>query len=182
MTNRVAGFILLKILSEHTSCVTSLSLIERPDLYSSTYMISAGWDRRICIWDLRRLRLFDIFRNSSSKFDEIELASDGNILDMCYCPNTNVFGYATSDSMCYIRKFSTKGSEMVLVDTLQGHQSEVSCILWFDKKSRWITGGEDTTIRIWVFFNCLLFELSIFHKISEHSLVLSSPKIANAFK
>jgi hypothetical protein len=35
VTNRVAGFILKKVLSEHTSCVTSLVVIERPDLYPS---------------------------------------------------------------------------------------------------------------------------------------------------
>ena len=152
VTNRVAGFVLKKILSEHTSCVTSLAVIERPDIYQSTFVISAGWDRRICIWDLERLRLFDVFRNSSTNFEEVELASDGNILDMDYNSKTNTFGYASTDSMCYIRKFSTRGSEMVLVNTLQGHQSEVNCIKWYSKKCLWITGGEDTTVRLWVSF------------------------------
>ena len=49
VTNRVAGFILKKILSEHTSCVTSLVVVERPDLYPSTFLLSAGWDRRVFI-------------------------------------------------------------------------------------------------------------------------------------
>ena len=134
-----------------------MAVIERPDLFPSTYLISSGWDRRICIWDLERLRLFDLFRNSSTKFEEIELASDGNILDMCYCAKDNLFGYASTDSMCYIRKFSQRGSDMVLVNTLQGHQSEVNCIKWFEKRSRWITGGEDTTVRIWVIKDFSLF-------------------------
>ncbi len=150
VTNRVAGFILKKVLSEHTSCVTSLVVIERPDLYSTRYLISGGWDKRIAIWDLDRLRLFDLFRNASTDFDQVELASDGNILDMCYCETHNYFGYASTDSMCYIRKFSTRGSEMTLVNTLQGHLSEVNCIKWHPGKCVWITGGEDTTIRIWV--------------------------------
>lgn len=159
VTNRVAGFVLKKILSEHTSCVTSLAVIERPDIYPSTFVISAGWDRRICIWDLERLRLFDVFRNSSTNFEEVELASDGNILDMDYNPNANTFGYASTDSMCYIRKFSTRGSEMVLVNTLQGHQSEVNCIKWYSKKKLWITGGEDTTVRLWVSFIYVIFTI-----------------------
>ena len=33
---------------------------------------------------------------------------------------------------------------------LKGHLSEVNCIKWYSPKSLWITGGEDTTIRIWV--------------------------------
>jgi hypothetical protein len=73
----------------------------------------------VAIWDLDRLRLFDLFRNASTNFEEVELASDGNILDMCYCEKHNYFGYASTDSMCYIRKFSIRGSEMTLVNTLQ---------------------------------------------------------------
>lgn len=154
VTNRVAGFVLKKILSEHTSCVTSLVTIDRPDLYNTKYLLSAGWDRRVCIWDLEKLRLFDLFRNkNSNSFEEVELASDGNILDMCYCEKNNYFAYASTDSMCYIRKFASYGSEMVLVNTLQGHLSDVNCIKWLAGKDNWITGGEDGTIRIWVLFH-----------------------------
>jgi WD40 repeat protein len=121
VTNRVAGFILKKILSEHSSCVTSLIVIDRLDLYSNRYLLSAGWDRRICIWDLDKLRLYDLFRNKNvNSYEEVELASDGNILDMCYCEKYNLFAYASTDSMVYVRKFSTYGSEMTLVNTLQG--------------------------------------------------------------
>jgi len=150
VTNRVAGFILKKIFNEHNSCVTALAVIERPDLYKTTYLVSSGWDRRICIWDLERLRLFDVFKNSSSNFEEVEMACDGNVIDMCYCSKDNTFAYSSTDSMCYIRKFSERGSEMVLVNTLQGHHGEVNVICWYAQKSQWITGGEDTTIRIWV--------------------------------
>lgn len=151
VTNRVAGFILKKILSEHTSCVTSLVVIDRLDLYSTRYLLSAGWDRRVCIWDLEKLRLFDLFRNKNvNNFEEVELASDGNILDMCYCEKNDYFAYASTDSMVYIRKFATYGSEMVLVNTLQGHLSDVNCVKWIGAKEIWITGGEDGTVRIWV--------------------------------
>jgi hypothetical protein len=96
VTNRVAGFVLKKILSEHTrlafdsenylisklinsislsSCVTSLVLVEKNN---DAFLLSAGWDRRICIWDLENIRLYDIFRNrATNNFDDIELACDG---------------------------------------------------------------------------------------------------------
>lgn len=115
------------------------------------YLLSAGWDRRICIWSLEKLRLFDLFRNKNvNSFDEVELASDGNILDMCYCEKYNWFAYASTDSMCYVRKFGVCGSEMVLVSTLQGHLSDVNCIRWHEPRDVWVTGGEDNSIRIWV--------------------------------
>lgn len=52
--------------------------------------------------------------------------------------------------MVYIRKFSTNGSEMVLVNTLQGHDGEVLCVKWNGKHEKWISGSEDGTVRIWV--------------------------------
>jgi WD40 repeat protein len=156
VTNRVAGLILKKVLSEHTSCVTSLVVVEKVD-EKTRYLLSAGWDRRICIWNLDQLRLYDLFRNKTSStfvnnYEEIELASDGNILDMCYCQKMDVFAYASTDSMVYIRKFAIHGSEMVLVNTLQGHMSDVNCVKWLESKCNWVTGGEDNTVRIWVSF------------------------------
>jgi hypothetical protein len=52
VTNRVAGLILKKVLNEHRNCVTCLVSIERLDLYPLRYLLSSGWDRRICIWSL----------------------------------------------------------------------------------------------------------------------------------
>ena len=52
--------------------------------------------------------------------------------------------------MVYIRKFSTVGSEMVLLNTLQGHFGEVISVCWNPVKNVWVTGSDDGTIRIWV--------------------------------
>ena len=113
--------------------------------------MSAGWDRRVVIWDLVNLRIFDLFRNKHVRnFDEVELASEGSILDMCYCEKYDWFAYASTDSHCYVRRFSTCGSEMVLVNSLQGHRSDVNCVRWLDGRDIWVTGGEDNSIRIWV--------------------------------
>jgi WD40 repeat protein len=175
VTNRVAGFVLKKILSEHTACVTSLVVVESKENNDEKYLMSAGWDRRICIWSLNdnNIRLFDIFRNKNAQnFDEVELASDGNILDMCYATSLNQFAYACSDSMCYIRKFSKHGTEMKLVNTLLGHLSDVNCIKWIEHRNCWITGGQDSTIRIWVcksssFFRSLQIWLKLYSKSNQ---------------
>lgn len=52
--------------------------------------------------------------------------------------------------MVYIRKFDTRGSHMVLTNTLQGHEGEVNCVAWNDICSKWVTASEDGTVRIWV--------------------------------
>lgn len=151
VTNRVAGFMCKFILSEHTSCVTSLAVIGRNHGYNTTYVVSAGWDRRICIWDLEAGRLHDIFRNSSlqGNLDHVELASDGIITDLVYCATRNEFAYSSSDKMIYIRRFSPEGSGMVLLNTLQGHYGEVTCIEWNPVRKKWVSGSEDGTIRVW---------------------------------
>ena len=107
---------------------------------------------KICIWDLEQLTLSGKFENSNIKtLEDTHLASDGNILDICYSEKYNLFGYASTDTLCYIRKFSEEGSKMVLSCILQGHKSEVNCINWISNKDTWITGGEDSTIRIWLY-------------------------------
>ncbi|XP_048258792.1 uncharacterized WD repeat-containing protein alr3466-like [Haliotis rufescens] len=151
VTNRVAGFVCKFVFSEHMSCVTSLVAVGREHGQNSTYVLSGGWDRRICIWDLEKGRLHDNFRaaNSAHGQDNMELACDGVILCMDYSPSKNEFAYASSDKMVYIRKFSTDGSKMTLVNTLQGHDGEITCVQWNPITSKWVTGSEDGTVRIW---------------------------------
>lgn len=153
VTNRVAGFICKYVFCEHESCVTSLVVIEKADSASSTYLLSAGWDRRICIWDLENGRLEDTFRNTNrnglGKNESLELACDGVITDIDYNPSSKEFAYSSSDKMVYIRKFSITGSKMTLVNTLQGHEADVTCVKWNAITNKWVTGSEDSTIRIW---------------------------------
>ncbi len=62
----------------------------------------------------------------------------------------NEFAYASSDKLVYIRRFSPTGVDMVLLNTLQGHEAEVTCVKWNDILGKWVTGSEDGTVRIWV--------------------------------
>ena len=98
---------------------------------------------------MERLRLYDLFRSTSTNLDEVELASEGNILDICYCATHTLFAYASTDSLVYVRRFSEHGSSMSLVTTLHGHLNEVNCVRWLETRELWVTGGEDATIRIW---------------------------------
>nr|KAG5685672.1 hypothetical protein BaRGS_014479 [Batillaria attramentaria] len=148
VTNRVAGFICKCVLSEHYSCVTSLVLVGRDHGQDSTYLLSGGWDRRICLWNLEDLSLKDVYHGVRSAHD-IEVACDGIITDMAYSPRNNEYAYASSDKMVYIRKFSKSGGHMNLVNTLQGHDGDVMCVKWSIVCNKWVTGSEDGTVRIW---------------------------------
>ena len=60
------------------------------------------------------------------------------------------FAIASSDKMVYIRKFHTAGHHMSLMNTLQGHEGEVTSVKWSNVCNKWVTGSEDGTVRIWV--------------------------------
>ena len=53
--------------------------------------------------------------------------------------------------MVYIRQFSTDGSEMLLLNTLQGHELEITSVRWNQVYEKWMTSSEDGTIKIWVY-------------------------------
>ncbi|RDD41749.1 F-box/WD repeat-containing protein pof1 [Trichoplax sp. H2] len=150
VNNRVAGFICKFVLTGHTGCVTSLAVVERGSGYDTTYLISGGWDRKIYVWDLEAKKLHDILRGDDDySNNNDELASDGIILDIEYCKERNEFAYASSDRLVYVRQFSSRGSEMRLVNVLQGHDGEVTQVRWCALHQLWITGSEDGTIRLW---------------------------------
>ena len=52
VSNRVAGFICKYILTEHKSCVTSMCVVHKAYGFDNTYLVSGGWDHKLCIWNL----------------------------------------------------------------------------------------------------------------------------------
>ncbi|XP_033909027.2 uncharacterized WD repeat-containing protein alr3466-like isoform X2 [Acipenser ruthenus] len=151
VTNRVSGFICKKVLAGHFHTVSGLAVVGKGSIYSTVYLISGGWDRRLCIWDLETGELQDTFCNPDlSGWHELkEVACDGVILDLAYSPKRNEFAYSSSDGLIYIRQFSPVGREMRLVSVLQGHQADITAIVWHHLSDKWISGSEDGTIRIW---------------------------------
>ncbi|KAI8908490.1 WD40-repeat-containing domain protein [Gorgonomyces haynaldii] len=146
VSNRVAGMSLKATLNEHRESVTALVCFQHN---SKHWMVSTGWDRRICVWDLETLQLQDVFHNHNGQTAKEELAADGIILAIDYSPERNEFAYASSDKLAYVRRFSSNGGEMKLMAVLQGHEAEVTQIKWHKKYKQWITGSEDRTVRIW---------------------------------
>ncbi|KAF6030822.1 hypothetical protein EB796_010866 [Bugula neritina] len=156
VSNRVAGFICKYILTEHRSCVTSMCVVHKSYSYESTYLVSGGWDHRLCIWNLESGSLHSTFKDRSHtgdiKVDEdiknSEWASDGVITCLQYNPDQNEIAYGSSDHLVYIRKFSPEGSQMPLLNTLQ-HDGEVTALKWNSINKQWVSGSEDGTIKIW---------------------------------
>lgn len=151
--SRVAGFTLCKILSEHTEPVTSLAIVDDPELFGQTFLISAGWDRRICIWTLVHFMLFAVYSNpAATSVETAETASTGYIHSMDYSPLLKCFGYAAGSDMCvYVRRFSPIGSDMKLEYKLEARvDAEVTCVKWNFVTNEWVTGMENGEFRIWV--------------------------------
>ena len=152
VANRVVGFTLRKVFREHNSLVTSLSLVDDVESFGGVFLLSAGWDRRICVWDLHKFLLFCTFNNNNpSSVEEAETASSGSILDMDYSPSLKCFGYASSDNCVYVRKFATRGVDMQLMYKLEIQiESEITRVKWNYLTNQWIAGLENGEIRIWV--------------------------------
>ena len=123
VSNRVSGLALKATFMDHKDVVTSLASITEGE---NCWLLSSGWDKRICLWDLKSERLLSIFSNSNSGYGREELAADGIIHALEYCAERREFGYASADKQAYIRKFSTRGNEMTLVAVLQGHEADVT--------------------------------------------------------
>ncbi|XP_039630576.1 vegetative incompatibility protein HET-E-1-like [Polypterus senegalus] len=150
-SSRLSGIVCKKLLTGHFHSVSGLAVIKNKALYSTIYLVSGGWDRRLCIWDVKAGKLQDTFCNPDlEKWHELkEVACDGAILDLAYAPKRNEIAYSSSDGMIYMRQFSPVGKEMKLVNVLQGHESDVTSIVWHSLIDKWISGSEDGTIRIW---------------------------------
>jgi WD40 repeat protein len=128
--------------------------------FGSVFLLSSGWDRRICVWDLTHFSIFATFHNrDASNVDEGQTAANGNIHDMDYSPHLKYFAYTSSDMCVYVRKFAPRGYDMDLMYKLQTNlDSEVYCVKWNFITNQWITGMENGEIRLWVFsiFDCLI--------------------------
>ncbi|XP_048399743.1 uncharacterized protein LOC125458492 isoform X2 [Stegostoma tigrinum] len=151
VNDRVSGFICKKVLSHHVQPVGGIAVVKRDQGYSTDYLISGGWDRRICVWDLQAGVLHNTFSNTApeERSNIQELACDGAILDLAYCPKWNEFAYSSSDGMIYIRRFSPTTSEMKLMSVLQGHEADITAVLWHSLLNKWLSGSDDGSICLW---------------------------------
>ena len=59
VTNRVSGLSCMHVLQDHKDAVSGLFCVKHRDKH---FLVSAGWDARICIWNLQDGKLHDVFR------------------------------------------------------------------------------------------------------------------------
>ncbi|XP_078725023.1 uncharacterized protein LOC144942137 [Lampetra fluviatilis] len=85
VTNRVAGFVCKSTLCAHTACVSAIVVVGPDGDDGTTYLVSGGWDRRLCVWRLEEGALHDTFLDTAP-YGEQEVASDGVIMDMDFSP------------------------------------------------------------------------------------------------
>ncbi|XP_053319627.1 dynein assembly factor with WDR repeat domains 1-like [Spea bombifrons] len=151
LNKHLVGMTCRNVLAGHFKTVTALAIIGKECGFNTVYLLSGGWDRRLCVWDLEKCTLIETFsRPEQEQWSELkEVACDGYIMDICYSPKRKEFAYASSDGKIYIRNFSTVSSEMTLVNILIGHEAEVTTVIWHHLIDKWISGSEDGTIRIW---------------------------------
>jgi WD40 repeat protein len=128
--------------------------VDDVESFGNVFLLSSGWDRRILIWDLTHFTFFAKYHNPDAlDIEEAQAAASGNIHDMDYSPYLKYFAYTSSDMCVYVRKFSTKGSDMKLMYKLETNlDSEVYCVKWNFITNQWVTGMENGEIRIWVIF------------------------------
>jgi WD40 repeat protein len=175
VSNRVAGTTLRYTLKEHKEPVSSVVCFFKDGTH---WLLSTGWDRRICLWDVKEGKLVDIFRQAVPRFNQNlsegsmaklntnvkslsssllfpggsaaeELCADDIVLGIEYAPERGEYCYCSADKQAYVRKFSSNGSEMTLQVVLQGHEGDVTAVKWHAMNQNWITASEDRTIRIW---------------------------------
>jgi WD40 repeat protein len=98
---------------------------------------------------LEKGSVLDYFKDGNSPYGKEELAADGPVLDMALRRDDRnpQFAYSSADKLVYIRNFSSRGEEMVLVGVLHGHEAEVNLVEWSPVNSVWVTGSEDKTVR-----------------------------------
>lgn len=68
---------------------------------------------------------------------------------MDYAAELRQFGYASADKCAYIRQFDVDGTQLQLKAVLQGHEEDVTAIVWSPVHMQWVTGSEDRTVRVW---------------------------------
>ncbi|XP_061404742.1 uncharacterized protein LOC133340479 isoform X2 [Lethenteron reissneri] len=151
VTNRVAGFVCKSTLCAHTACVSAIVVVGPDGDDGTTYLVSGGWDRRLCVWRLEEGALHDTFLDTApgTPYGEQEIACDGVIMDMAFSPKRREFAYASSDGAVRVRAFRPCGPEMELVATLTGHEAEATCVRWHGVTERWVTASQDGTVRVW---------------------------------
>ncbi|KNE59781.1 hypothetical protein AMAG_18419 [Allomyces macrogynus ATCC 38327] len=149
MANRISGLSLRCQFDTHRDAVTSLGVVA---FQGSHYLLSSGWDRRICIYDLTLGTVVDVFRDianpltATSRF-ESELAADAPILDLSVGTSAATIA-ASRPNKTPATVADDPGIQFAYASADKlAHEAEVMLIQWNAARMQWVTGSEDKTIR-----------------------------------
>ncbi|XP_077182312.1 uncharacterized protein LOC143832194 isoform X2 [Paroedura picta] len=135
-----AGFTCRTVLCGHTSIVTALTLADSDTSIHFPYLLSGGWDGRMCFWDLHN-------RSLQNEFSSVPW-NNGPILDMAYSPKRREFALSLSSGRIFICAFNPHCANLVLLAEL-GHQADVVALVWHPTEDKWVSGSEDGSIQLW---------------------------------
>ncbi|XP_060094291.1 uncharacterized protein LOC132571507 isoform X1 [Heteronotia binoei] len=136
----VAGFACRTVLCGHTGMVTALTLAGTDTTICFPYLLSGGWDGRLCLWDLQNHSL-------QNEFSSIP-GNNGPILDMAYSPKRREFALSFSTGRIFICAFNPHCINLVLLAEL-GHQASAVALVWHPLEDKWVSGSEDGSIHLW---------------------------------
>ncbi|KAJ7316603.1 hypothetical protein JRQ81_002765 [Phrynocephalus forsythii] len=137
----VAGFTCRTVLCGHTGMVTALALAADDTGTSFHYLLSGGWDGRLCLWDLQSHSLQNDFSSLLPYY--------GPILDIAYSSKRRKFAFSSSTGGIYICAFNPLSANLVILAELCGHRATVVALAWHPLEDRWVSGDEDGSIRLW---------------------------------
>ncbi|XP_025020270.1 uncharacterized protein LOC103050984 [Python bivittatus] len=128
------------VLCGHTGMITALALVKSENGSHVPYLLSGGWDGRLCLWNLHNRSLQNAF--SSLPGD------NGPILDVAYSQNRREFAFSSSTGV-FICAFSPDCADLELLAELCRHKTTVIALAWHPQENKWVTGAEDGTIQLW---------------------------------
>nr|XP_060621645.1 uncharacterized protein LOC132769061 isoform X1 [Anolis sagrei ordinatus] len=137
----IAGFTCRMVLCGHTGMVTALTLAGDYTDIHFPYLLTGGWDGRLCLWDLRNHSLLNDFSSLPGNYEAI--------LDVAYSPKRREFAFSCSTGQVFICAFNPLCTDLLLLTELSGLKATVVALVWHPLKDKWVCGTEDGSIRIW---------------------------------
>ncbi|XP_026576843.1 uncharacterized protein LOC113449933 [Pseudonaja textilis] len=128
------------VLCGHTGMITALALVTDENGVHAPYLLSGGWDGRLCLWNLQKRSFQNAFSNLPG--------DNGPILDVACSQNRREFAFSTSTGV-FICAFNFHCADLELMAELCGHKITVLALAWHPQQNKWVTGAEDGTIQVW---------------------------------
>ncbi|XP_039190052.1 uncharacterized protein LOC120304029 isoform X2 [Crotalus tigris] len=137
------------VLCGHTGMITALTLVTNEmNGIHIPYLLSGGWDGRLCLWNLQKRSFQNTFSNLPGDNEPIlDVACSQNSL-YPPAPERREFAFSTSTGV-FICAFNFHCADLELLAELCEHKTTVLALAWHPQQNKWVTGAEDGTIQLW---------------------------------